>query len=205
MATPCYGGMCTVGYVRSMLDIQRACYEQIAVDFLVTEGESLVTRARNNSVKTFLESDCDTLAFIDADIEMSGDDFVALAMDEGVRGAAVCMKTRDGSELLSCWRKGEPVKRAEMPSEPFRVTYLGAAVMFIDRSVFEALIESEAVSAYEDAGIGPGYEFFPTGVVGGVLLSEDYYFCHILRQQGVPITCHPGIQVRHYGQAHWMA
>jgi len=206
VCTPCYGGVLTVGYLRGLFDIQARCAQaDIDVNFLVTEGESLVTRARNNLVTTFLATDYDTLAFIDADIEMQGADFVRLARMDGVRGAAVCMKGPPGEELLSCWIAGERVRRADMAPQSFCVDFLGAAVMCIDRQVFEALIESGAVEGYSDAGIGPGFDFFPAGPVGDTYLSEDYGFCRLLKAAGIAIYCHPGIQVKHYGPAFWQA
>ncbi len=204
VCTPCYGGQLHVGYLRTIFDIQAAAYGQnIVVDFLVTEGESLVSRARNNLVSTFLRSDFDTLAFIDADIEMRGVDFCRLAKMTGVRGAAVCMKGPPGEELLSAWKDGKRLRRANMGAESLSVDFLGAAVMLVPRSAFDALIESGDVSAYEDAGIGPGYDFFQCGAVDGVYLSEDYGFCYLLKKAGVPVKVHPTVQVKHYGAAYW--
>lgn len=206
VATPCYGGMLTVAYLRGLFEIvEESANAGVDVNFLVTEGESLVSRARNNLVTTFLKSDYDTLAFIDADIELRGVDFIRLAKMSGVRGAAVCLKSADHSEMLSCWLDSKRIKRNEMPSEPFRVDYLGAAVMFIDRSAFEALVDTGDVLAYQDAGIGPGYDFFPCGVVEGTYLSEDYGFCQLLKSAGITIYCDPDIQVKHYGAAFWQA
>ena len=196
----------TVAYLRGLFEIvEQSAEAQIDVNFLVVEGESLVSRARNNLVTTFLGTDYDTLAFIDADIELRGADFIKLAKMTGVRGAAVCMKSADHAELLSCWIGGKRIIRNKMPPESFCVDFLGAAVMFIDRSAFKRLIDAGEVSAYQDAGIGPGYDFFPVGVVDGVFLSEDYYFCKLCKDQGVKIMCHPGIIVKHYGAAYWEA
>ena len=198
--------MLTVAYLRGLFEIvEQSAEAQIDVNFLVTEGESLVSRARNNLVTTFLTTDYDTLAFIDADIEMRGADFIRLAKMTGVRGAAVCLKSPDHAELLSCWLGGKRIKRNEMPPESFRVDFLGAAVMFIDRSAFKRLIDAGEVSAYQDAGIGPGYDFFPCGAVGGTYLSEDYGFCQLLKTAGIDIYCEPAIQVKHYGAAFWQA
>jgi hypothetical protein len=198
--------MLTVGYLRGLFDIQyRAAQANIEVDFLVTEGEANISRGRDNMVATFLASDYDTLAFIDADIEMQGADFVRLARMQGVRGAAVCMKGPPGEELLSCWVAGERVKRAAMGPQSFAVDFLGAAVMFIDRTAFVALIESGAVSAYSDGGLGPGHAFFPSVPVDSNYLTEDYNFCKLCSDNGIRIMCHPGIQVKHYGPAYWQA
>lgn len=201
VCTPCYGGMLTVGYFRTAFAIKNDP-RSAGVDFLVTEGESHVTRARNNLVATFLsQTDADTLVFIDADIEMQAADFFALLDYPGVRGAAVACKTPDKSELLSIWVDGKRPTRADMPREPFSVDFLGSAVLAIDRDVFERL--RPYVAAYVDPIVGPAYEFFWDGVIGDVWASEDYGFCHTCRELDIPITCLPNIVVRHYGASAW--
>jgi len=204
IATPCYGGNLHVGYFRTALNVLEACTQAgIEVNFLVTEGESLVSRARSNLLATYFRTGYDVLAFIDADIEMSGEDFVRLAQLDGVRGAAVACKTRDGSELLSCWKGGKPVRRAEMPQEPFSVDYLGSAVLFMDRTVLEALTRSYPDTRYEDPILGEGWHLFPDGVSDGFFYSEDYGFCRLCREQGIEIVCDPAVRVNHYGAACW--
>lgn len=205
IATPCYGGQLTLGYFRSAIAIADACRaEGIEYDFLVTEGESLVTRARNNLVATFLTTDYQKLAMIDADIEMSGEDFVKLVKSEAkVIGAAVNMKRKDYAECLSCFANGQQVKRDEMPDEPFQADYLGAAVMVIDREAIQALIEAHPERSYVDPIVGKGYALFEQAIVGDTYLSEDYGFCLCLREQGIPILCDPSVKVGHYGQGVW--
>lgn len=206
VATPCYGGQLSVGYLRGLFEIQDSCASAgIGVGFLVTEGESAVNRARNNLAATFLDTGYRTLAFIDADIEMQGSDFIRLARMSGVRGAAVCMKGKPGVELLSCWVGSDQMTRAQMPPECFPVDWLGAAVLFIDRGVFVALSESGAAQPYDDAGIGAGHEYFPTGVVDRTLLTEDYGFCYLCKQAGIEIACDPQTVVKHYGSCFWQA
>lgn len=56
VATPCYGNMVTHHYLKSILKLQKACIERnlpLSVDTL--GNESLVTRARNTLVATFLD------------------------------------------------------------------------------------------------------------------------------------------------------
>jgi len=220
ICTPAYGGMLTVGYFRSAFNIKNDP-RSAGVDFLVTEGESHVTRARNNLVATFLnQTDLDTLVFIDADIEMQADDFFdLLSFDSlsgsdslsdstllsggGVRGAAVACKTADRSEVLSVWADGRRPSRSDLGTEPRAVDFLGSAVLAIDRTVFERLAASEAVSSYSDPIVGTAWDFFRDGVSGDDWLSEDYGFCALCASEGVPIVCLPGIKVRHYGLSSW--
>lgn len=206
ICTPCYGAMMTVGYFRSVMSIAHECTEQeIDVNFLVTEGESLVTRARNNLVATFLQTPYDTMAFIDADIEIEGKDFLKLLALDGVRGAAVNMKRQDMAECLSCFKDGKQLKRADMPAEPFEVDHLGAAVLLIDKPILKQLYETYQDRAYGDPITGPGVALFEQIIVNETYLSEDYGFCYLLKQQGIPIVCDPSVIVTHYGQAGWRA
>ena len=207
IATPCYGGQMTVGYFRGFMDINMHCAaEEIELDILANEGESLVSRARNTMVATFLhQTDCDTLAFIDADVEMRGDDFVKLAKMDGVRGAAVPMKTPDHSEWLSVWKDGEKLERGNMGREKLEVDYIGAAVLFIPREILETIYAENPEWQYDIPGVGPGCAMFVENIVAQTYLSEDYGFCHLLRNMGVPIYCDPTIVVKHYGQSVWSA
>ena len=174
------------------------------VDFLITEGESHITRARNNIAATFLkETEYDHLAFIDADIELNSDDFYRLAQMDGVRGAAVACKTPDFSERLSIYVDGGVPRRAHMPREPFPVDFLGSAVLFISRKVLEHLRASEAVSQYHDPIIGRAWDFFRDGVIDDFWASEDYGFCKLLRDHDIEIVCDPAIRVKHYGSTFW--
>ncbi len=174
------------------------------VDFLVTSGESHVTRARNNIAATFLtQTDYDQLFFIDADIEFSPGDVSRISNIGGVAGAAVACKTVDFSEFLSLWVDGKRPSRSQMPSEPFSVDYLGSAMLCIDRAVLDALTASDLVTEYRDPIIGEAWDFFRDGVSGDVWQSEDYGFCELCRAAGIEITCDPAVIVSHYGAASW--
>ena len=202
IATPCYGGAATTGYLRSLV-------RYTDVDFLVVEGEAAITRARSNLVSTFLKhTDCDVLAFIDADIEMRPDDFCLLARrvraNKEIVGAAVTMKHRNGTPL-SCWlENGEQYTRTHDFDEPFPCKYLGAAVMLIHRSVLEKMWEMySTVLGYDDPINGPGVHLFHEMIVDRALLTEDYAFCERARAAGVKTWCDPEVVVKHYGQAAW--
>ena len=174
------------------------------MDFLVTEGESHVTRARNNLVATFLNhTDADTLVFIDADIEMEAADFFDLLALSGVRGAAVACKTPDHSERLSVFVDGKIPTRKELGTQRLAVDFLGSAVLAIDREIFERLAASGTVSAYIDPLVGAAYEFFWNGVIDDFYASEDFGFCRSCQNHGITITCDPRILVRHYGADFW--
>jgi hypothetical protein len=70
IGTPCYGGMITADYFKSVLQLTAlAATKKIELQFGTIGNESLITRARNTLVQLFMdESQYTHLLFIDADI-----------------------------------------------------------------------------------------------------------------------------------------
>jgi hypothetical protein len=198
--------MLHVAAARSLLDIGGACAQAgIELQYLVVAGESAITRGRSNMAATFLRSKCDTLAFLDADIEIAGADFVKLVLwDKPIRGAAVNLKTLDHTESLSVFEDGQRLTRESMPTHPIEVAYLGGSVMLIERDVIDTLSRLYAYLRYADPIAGEGVHLFEEIVTGGALLSEDYAFCYRARDKGFTVWCDPSVIVSHYeGRMAW--
>ena len=70
IGTPCYGGMITADYFKSVLQLTAlAATKKIELQFGTIGNESLITRARNTLVQLFMDEPQYThLLFIDADI-----------------------------------------------------------------------------------------------------------------------------------------
>ena len=66
--TPAYGGLTYVGYLSSLLKLERLCKEKnIIIDYEFCYNESLITRARNTLVHTFYtRTNYTHLLFLDA-------------------------------------------------------------------------------------------------------------------------------------------
>lgn len=70
ISTPCYDAMMTMQYTLSLLNLVTFLNQykiQFVIDFI--GNESLIPRARNNSLAKFIKSDSTHLLFIDSDIE----------------------------------------------------------------------------------------------------------------------------------------
>jgi hypothetical protein len=231
IATPMYGGQCSGIFTKSLLHAVNALSKDgISVSFIDIYNESLITRARNTLTHAFLESDSDYLLFIDADQSFNGNDIIRMINhDKDIIAATVPMKSINwpnvkravelGKEdltrytglfnvnLLKPFNKDEKIT----VSEPVEVLYAGTGMMLIKREVFNKL--SDKVSSYkydgsviESFNLKPGTlvkDYWFTSVTDERLLSEDYNFCSLWRNDGGKIYVDLLARVIHVGTYHF--
>jgi len=142
IAVPIHGGGITE-FWESLNQAQMDMYAGgFPHDLLTMKNESLIPRARDNCVTTFLETDFQRLLFIDADIEFSGEDIVKLwNLDADVAVGAYPMKTM-GCPIAG-WVNGELIDIHKM-SGPTEVDFAGTGFMMIKRQVFERFQTEES-------------------------------------------------------------
>ena len=228
IATPMYGGSCFGFYTQSLLQLNNMMRDKNLPSMMsFIFNESLITRARNALVHQFLKTDCTHLFFIDADIRFNPADVfpmldadkdiicgiypkkeinwntVQRAMDAGV--AYDQLKYHTGSFVVNLvGYAGEVTVPIDQPVEIWNG---GTGFMMIKREVFEKL--SEVVPSYTNdvtdlAGNMKNdeiKEFFTTSIEPGTnrLLSEDYHFCRIWRENGGQIFAAPWAHLAHVG------
>lgn len=229
IATPMYGGMCTAPYLNGILDSIQVMGEQgVAIAVSNVTNESLITRARNSLVKAFLDTEFDTLLFIDADIGFQGRDVAALynanrdvacgiypkkeinwkMVRRGVTEGVEDLSDYAGSFVINLDQSKGTVTTDDQGMIPVR--HAGTGFMMIKRSVFEKLAEHVPeyinYNAKDPAGrvieqaTGRTKEFFATKIdADGMLLSEDYFFCDLWREHGGTVWANPFIKLRHVG------
>jgi hypothetical protein len=225
IATPMYGGMCAGMYVMGLLNTMGKMRELgIEVRWAHLTNESLITRGRNELVRTFLATDCDYLMFIDADIGFDGNALAnLLAVDDDivcgiypkkeVNWDSVKRAAQGGKEDLHDYGGAfvfnvigdEHVETDERGV--IEVRHGGTGFMLIKRKVFDFLaphVPTYRVSSF----IKPDgeyekpltHEFFATSIdESGALLSEDYHFCELFRKHGGKIYAHPFVKLDHVG------
>ena len=79
ISTPCYGGNVSMNYTISILNLLIKLNEKnikFVIDFI--GNESLIVRARNNSLAKFINSNFTHILFIDSDIEFPADAVIDL-------------------------------------------------------------------------------------------------------------------------------
>ena len=179
-------------------------------DLLAMENESLITRARDNCITSYLETDFDRMIFIDADIEFTGEDIVKLwNLDVDVAVGAYPMKQID---VPTCgWVDGELIDLDKMEG-PTPVDFAGTGFMMIKREVFHKFHEAFPERFHKEGKPGEqvhsfrkSFCYFYSRLSDGeewtdrIRWPEDYAFCHDFRSLGGKIILEPSIRLKHYG------
>ena len=226
IATPMYGGMCTGAYVQGLLFTMSKMRELgINTAWCQITNESLITRARNELVRVFLEQGQDYLMFIDADIGFDGDAVAhLLAADKDVVCGIYPKKEVNWDSVKRAVAAGKEdiedhagafvfnmIGTADAETDEtgcIEVRHGGTGFMLIKRGVFEHLmphVPTYRTSSFIDPETGQydkplTYEFFATSIdKSGALLSEDYHFCELVREHGGEVWAHPFIRLTHTG------
>lgn len=224
IATPMYGGMCTGHYAAGLINTIMALQSMgVSVYWQQLMNESLITRARNELAWNFMESDCDHLMFIDADISFPGDAVARLLMaDKDVVCGVYPKKEIDWAQIQRAAQQGvdnlkdyggafvlnvEKTDRDSDDSGSVEVRHGGTGFMLIKRAVFEKL--RDHVPTYRKTTIFDSdgnytsplmHEYFATSIDHtGCLLSEDYHFCELWRKHGGKVHVNPFIKLEHVG------
>jgi hypothetical protein len=227
IATPMYGGMCTgqfmAGVIQTINTLQTA---GIQTYFVQLGNESLITRARNELTRIFLEHNLEYLMFIDSDIGFNGEAVLSLikadkdiacgiypkkevdwvAVERAAKEGKTNLQDYSGSFALNF----DATIGQELNADAtgcVEVRHGATGFMLIKRHVFEQL--ADKVPTYRPSTIKDANgnylkpetkEFFATSIdESGCLLSEDYHFCEIWRKHGGKIHANPSIKLGHVG------
>lgn len=227
VATPMYGGVCHGQFLKSITALLLKGKEKgHEITFTDLYNESLINRARNTLTEIFLRSNSEYLLFIDADQGFDAEAVLRM-IDENldIVGAAVPMKGINWKRVEKAVKEGKTdltkhtgIYNINMSKEQkavflkdtnkiTEINYIGTGLMLIKRDVLEIL--KEHVGAYRSDQIDVGsikkgdtiYDFWKTIVdpESERLLSEDYNFCKLWKDQGGKIYLAPYIKVVHVG------
>jgi hypothetical protein len=141
IATPCYGGIITDAYFRSMIATIHSFNEVgIRSTIRTLSGRSRVAHPRNTLVAFFLKTNCTHLAFIDADMEFPPDAIQRLLSHSRDVLAGAYTKKKHEVE----WCHSPPIDTPDA-SGLLEVNCAGTGFMVIRRSVFEHIAREDAV------------------------------------------------------------
>ena len=227
IATPMYGGMCTGHFTLGIINtINRFRQLGIECHLATLMNESLITRARNELARMFLDDEKFThLMFIDADIYFEYDAVEKLFNhDEDIICAlypkkeinwervrkAVERNRKDLNYYASNFAFNLPLVTDDIKLNNkglLEVRHAGTGFMMIKRKVFEKLSshvpEYRSSTLQDPSGkyIKPiAKQFFDTSIDStGALLSEDYHFCELWSNHGGKVFVDLNIHLKHIG------
>ena len=179
VCTPCYGGQCYTGYLRSTIGlVQLLTQLGIEHEIYTLDSESLITRARNSMSARFIGDESFThLLFIDADITYNPQTVLRLLMSKKqVCGACYPKKVLNWDKVrenvINNKNKGltndellaksldyvvnvvaegnEDVKSVNIQNGFVRVSNLGTGFLLIERSVFDIMVAKYPEQNYEN-------------------------------------------------------
>jgi hypothetical protein len=193
LATPLHTGAADREFIIGLLQAQG-----LYAAWTCLEGQANISRARDILAAQFLASDCTSLVFVDGDVGFSRQDLQwllesphpitsGLYQRKNSSGQWVCVPQPEAASVL-----------AEQPNYR-RVQRVGTGFLRIDRPVFEKLIDGKHVVEYplDNNRI---HQFFPSGVLDGHFLSEDYFFCELAARAGFEIHIDTRIRLKHVGR-----
>ena len=178
----------------------------VEFNFGMVPGDADVARARNVAATHFLKSDADVMLTIDADILFSPTDAIKLCREAIEKNATVgalymvrSIKERQPAPLIEI---GQEITFTS-DAEPVEVKYLATGFMATARPVMEAM--AATLPTYMQTTSLPFQPFYGQLALeheteGYLYLSEDFAFCHRVREHGFDVWLDPSIRLGHIGQ-----
>jgi SAM-dependent methyltransferase len=173
-----------------------------APQFIFLKGESHVNRARNRIIKAFLNSDKSHLLLIDSDILFAPRDIELLVQhDEDVVCGLYPKKAKSLQWVINLLDGS--AEKPDLKTGLLEIKYGGTGFMLISRAIIERMIEElHGIQYVDDSSqkLGTMWNLFHADIFEGRWLSEDWWFCEMVRKIKGRIYADCRIQLRHLGQ-----
>ena len=199
IATPSYDGKVHAEYAQSLLlagYVLAKC--GIEVSATITKHNAFIDSARSIIVKSFLESDCTHLMFVDADLQFPDHAIAALVSAELPFCAGMYCSRHKKDKYTMRMPDHKVVEREGW----LQVERIPAGFMCIERSVLEVMSERAESFWINDSDVPL---VFKIKREDGRMIGEDFSFCDDymeLYREGVfkePIWIWPDIDFEHDG------
>lgn len=204
VATPAYEGKCDVDFAMSLAQsCMHAVHQDIGVMCQVMGNGAFIEMARNIFVKTFLETDCDLLFFIDSDLKWESRAFVGMVESGREVCAGAYRKRQEPEEYPLHYIEDEDKPGLSITDGGWvECDRVATGFLCIQRHVLEKM-SAQAKKVYIE-GEGEIPWIFETGFreSDGHLkfIGEDYSWCDkYIEEFGGPIYVWPDFDFEHAG------
>lgn len=227
IGVPCYGSQIYCQFAQCLMRLTTILTKNKiphVVEFL--GSDSLISRARNSIVaKFYSNSNYSHLLFLDADLMFAPESVLKLLNeDKELIGCPYPKKIYNWDKVKSCLNQNsddlEGIKplltdinynflskedNVKVKNTIVKCKDIPTGFMLIRRSLITSLMMAYPERKYKNniAGLNDGdfyYDFFGTGVINGYYLSEDYYFCHLVRSLGIDCWLETAYTLGHIGR-----
>lgn len=228
ISTPCYDAMMTMQYTMSILNLSSLLDSyniEYVIDFI--GNESLIPRARNNSLSRFMDSNFTHMLFIDSDIEFPAQAVIDLLQhDKDVVCCAYSKKAFNWNRFMysmqteiqskeSLESRGLDYNFNALSSvtnelitsdngEFIKVKHASTGFMMIKRDILDLLYEKHVELMITTDGLDKEDKqicgLFCCMIKDKVYLSEDYSFCERVTGVGGEIWLNISHNLNHIGK-----
>lgn len=198
LAIPSYGapsGLLAFSLFRAHVDLREAGFD---VELSLLMGDCHVDDARNHLVHDFLESSCDDLVFIDADVGFQTSDLIKLLnYDRDVVGGVYPKKS--DIESYPAWLPGGEIWTDK--DGLIEAVGFGTGFMRIRRNVLEKM--ASVAPEYVDDHNKTVKQIFYRETINGKRNSGDIAFCRKWAGMGGKVYVDPSFYMEHRGEKTW--
>jgi len=163
-------------------------------------GDSLISRARCQSLYTFLQSDCEWYFTLDDDVELPSHAMVKLIeADKDIIGGIYRLKSTNVTRNPFAVRFLNEDRHIEA-DQIIQVQYVSTGCIMHKRSFIEKLV-SQYDELYYHANLTTNKvpALYLPYIYHNEYLSEDWAFCQRAMDMGHKIYMHSGVQCGHWG------
>lgn len=227
IGVPCYGSQLLCQFAQCLIKLTTLLTNHKIPHKLEFLGsDSLISRARNTIVAKFYSNPEFThLLFLDSDLMFAPEAVLQmLSADKELIGCPYPKKIYNWQKVVSVLKEKETIDETLKPlltdinynllpvpqnveSTLVKCKDIPTGFMLIKRSLITTMMMAYPERKYTNniAGIDSSandcyYDFFGTGVVNNIYLSEDYYFCHLVRQLGIDCWLETAFTFGHIGK-----
>lgn len=194
IGTLCYDGRVDVRFVDALMSSMRLAPSNVSIHPVYMSFDSLIQRARNDTLAMALNGGYDDLIFIDSDIEWDPT-WIGKLLDYPVDVVGGTYRKKTDTEELYVIKQLSNPAPIDTRTGLMKVDGLGCGFIRLSRRAMQYLWD--ASEPYQDRG--EKRMVFEVLIEHGDILSEDIYMCQKLNSGGIQVHLDPRMCCNHVG------